>query len=133
MAGKGQGEHSAENGKKGGRPKSTATLRAQMMREALSKEVEKDKEAYFEAWKDLALGHFLQVTDKDGNVTKVYKKAPDGKALKDILDQTMGKAPQQLDVTTDGESLNKIEVNDPEALAIAKKYDAELRKLHEKG
>jgi len=88
-----------------GRKQTSATLRAQMLREELGKEVEKEKDRYFAAWKDLALGHFLEVKQKDGT-TRVYKKAPDGKALKDILDQTIGKAPQQLDVTSDGEKLD---------------------------
>lgn len=90
-----------------GRPKSSATLRTQMLREALTKRFEKDADKYFDAWQDLALGHFVEVEGKDGQ-TKVYKKSPDGKALKDIMDQTLGKAPQQIDVTSKGESVGMV-------------------------
>jgi hypothetical protein len=33
-------------------------------------------------------------------------KVPDSRTISDMLDRAMGKAPQEIDITTDGESIN---------------------------
>lgn len=82
MAGN-QGLHSAENGKKGGRPRSEATI----LREVLIRKIEENAEPIAEA---------------------LLKKGMTGdvQALRELLDRGLGKPQQSVDHTTNGESLN---------------------------
>lgn len=95
MAGKGRGEHSAENGKKGGREKATATLIAQEFRDKLAKRVKADMQSWIDPIEDLAKGHFVEVKQADGTI-KVYKKSPDSKAWQTVMDRAFGKPKQPL-------------------------------------
>lgn len=85
MAGN-QGLHSAENGKKGGRPK----LEATKLREALIRKAEERAEELAEAIIEKALD-----TKKRGDVP----------ALKEVFDRGIGKVVQGLDHTTLGKEL----------------------------
>lgn len=95
-------------GKKGGpmnkgrvNPNTVAKLEA---REALRKMIEADTQELYAAWKDTALGHFIQVKTAQGDV-KVYKKSPNGQAIKEMFDRAFGKAKQEVDVTSGGEKI----------------------------
>lgn len=79
-----------------GRKKSQATLRAQLFREALSKEIGKDAKEWIAAIRDLALGHYIEVVGKDGKTQRVYKKSPDARAWEKATDRAFGKATQPL-------------------------------------
>lgn len=81
MAGN-QGLHSAENGKKGGRPRSEATI----LREVLIRKIEENAEPIAEA---------------------LLKKgmAGDVQALRELLDRGLGKPQQSVDHTTAGKEL----------------------------
>jgi hypothetical protein len=83
MASGDQGLHSAENGKKGGRPRMEGTK----FREALLAEIEKYA-------KPLA-----EVLVKKGLAGEIP-------ALREIADRAMGKPAQGVDVTTNGRSIN---------------------------
>ena len=69
---------SAENGKKGGRPKSSATLQTQKQRELLLKKLEKEAGPIFNKLIEKA-------------------KAGDVAATKELFDRAYGKAPQKFD------------------------------------
>lgn len=88
MAGN-QGLHSAENGKLGGRPKLFATK----LREAIIRKAEENAEELAEA----ILGKALGKTDSMVDVP----------AMKELFDRGLGKALQNVDVTTNGDSLNE--------------------------
>ena len=77
---------SAENGKKGGRPISTATLETQVLREYITKRVIKEKAKI---------------------VTALINKAKDGdiQAAKELFDRAVGKARESLDVTSGGKPI----------------------------
>ena len=89
---------SRENGKLGGRPVATKTLETQTIRKRLVERFSEKADELFDAWEDLALGHYQLIEQPDGTA-KVYKTAPNPKALKDLIDQTIGKASQQIDVS----------------------------------
>jgi hypothetical protein len=107
MAGKGQGEHSAENGKLGGRPVSTPTLVAQEFRRHLAAKIKADMQSWIEPIEDLAKGHFVQVKTKEGEL-KVYRKSPDARAWEKVMDRAFGKAPQPLTGDPNGVPLSGI-------------------------
>jgi len=56
------------------------------------------KELLAALW-ELALGHYREETDKDGQ-TRVYRVPPSPKAIELIFDRIDGKAPQALELTT---------------------------------
>jgi len=60
--------------------------------------------AMTQAGVDLALGVKVQETDAEGN-DRVYKKPPDVRALTEMLNRFFGKVQDEVDVTSDGESI----------------------------
>lgn len=101
-------EQASAMGKKGG-PKNKGKLKPSTVakieaREALRKMIEADTEELYAAWKDTALGHFIQVKTAQGDV-KVYKKSPNGQAINDMFNRAFGKAKQEVDVTSGGEKI----------------------------
>jgi len=88
-----------------GRPISNATIKAQMFRELLQQRIEGRIDLFLDAWEDLALGHWLEITTETGT-KKVYKTAPDQRAMKAIMDQAMGRAPQGIDLTSGGDKID---------------------------
>lgn len=103
-----------ENGKKGGRPIASHTIEASVARARM---VEKVGERIDDIVKWLFQKAY-QVDDK-GNETI------DVAAIKELLDRAYGRPSQAVDITSKGES---IAVSDPRALALAQKYEEELRK-----
>lgn len=101
-------EEAAAMGKKGGGHNkgqhSQNTIEKIEAREALRKMIEADTQELYAAWKDTALGHFIQVKTAQGDV-KVYKKSPNGQAIKEMFDRAFGKAKQEVDVTSGGEKI----------------------------
>lgn len=91
------GDASRNNGKLGGRPK----LFASKLREALIREAEANAEP---------LAKVLMAKAMDGDIP----------AIKEMMDRALGKALQNIDMTTDGESLNE---------RITKLDDAQLEQL----
>lgn len=101
-------EQARAAGKKGGRPKGSVSLstRLQMeMKEALFKHVNKYFVPLLEANTDLALGTlhadnpvFDETTGKMIRA-KIYKKDPDGGAIRYMFDQTIGKAKETVEHT----------------------------------
>lgn len=95
-----QGKNSAENGKKGGRPKSSATIRTQLFREALSKRIEQKADEYLDAIEHLALGHYVETESTDGT-KRIYQKSPSVKAWKEIMDRAHGKVAVSIEARFD--------------------------------
>lgn len=95
------GDISRENGKKGGRPKGYASIAAENFRAALCKEIEKEAAEYVKAWKALALGHWVEVKDENGNPVSIYKKSPDNSALRDLTNRAFGKPEQPIEHSGD--------------------------------
>lgn len=94
-------------GRKGG-PKhkgqqSPTTVAKIEAREALRKKIEADMEPLYEAWKDSALGHFIQVKLATGEM-KVYKKPPNAVAIKDMFERAFGKPDQKVEAAVTVES-----------------------------
>jgi len=90
MAGKGGKREGA------GRPKSLATIRAQKFKERISEEIAQEAKEWIASIRDLALGHFVEVRDENGNVQRVYKKSPDARAWKIATERAFGKPVQPL-------------------------------------
>lgn len=101
------------NAKKGGRPKgsvSEETRMKQEMRRMLTKVVHQRFGELVRAQVDLASGLCVEETDTkvnaDGELEtkrRVYKRPPSNEALKYLLDQSVGKAKESLDLNlTDG-------------------------------
>lgn len=85
-------EEAAEMGRKGGRKKgckSPNTVAKIEAREELRKLIEKDMRELYVAWKDSALGHFVQVKTETGEI-QVYKKSPNAIAIRDMFVQAFG-------------------------------------------
>lgn len=106
-----------ENGKKGGRPKGTiakstkdAIAGRQKMVELINARVE-----------ELVNWLFAKSHQVDENGRPMI----DVSAIKELLDRGYGKAAQSVDVTSKGE---QITTASPESLAIAKKYEEEIKK-----
>ncbi len=97
-------ERARELGRKGGmkgKGRISPTTQAKVdAREELRKLIEADMRELHSAWKDAALGHFMQVKMPTGEM-KVYKKAPNAVAIKDMFERAFGKPEQPItgDVT----------------------------------
>lgn len=77
-------------------------LEKQKARQHLIRKIEEHTEQLFEAWRDAALGHFVEVETPDGKVN-VYKKSPDAKAIKDMFDRAFGKPDQKVLIDLEAE------------------------------
>ncbi len=94
-------ETARENGKLGGRPRGSlgkTALVAIEIRKQIAERVREEYDKLMKAKLDLALGHKVQGKDDDGKET-IYEKSPDGKAIEYLLDQTIGKAAQKVEVS----------------------------------
>ena len=93
-------------GKKGGSVRGeqmrVQKLEKQKARQHLIRKIEEHTEQLFEAWRDAALGHFVEVETPDGKVN-VYKKSPDAKAIKDMFDRAFGKPDQKVLIDLEAE------------------------------
>lgn len=123
------GDASRRNGALGGRPISTKRLIAEKMRERLAERLFKKADATFDAWEDLALGHFVLIEDPLTGSKRIYKKSPNGQAIKDMFEHVVGKPRQPIDVNIEDEPRY-----DMEALQRMGKYveptDAEFTELN---
>lgn len=103
-----------ELGRKGGLKnkgrQSQSTVAKIEAREVLRKLIEAETVPLFEAWKDSALGHFIQVTSAAGLV-KVYKEAPNGVAIRDMFERAFGKPEQKstVDMTVTSTADNQLD------------------------
>jgi len=95
-----------------GRQVASATIQAQLFRDALAKEIQKEAKAWITAIRDASLGHFMQVKTKDGEV-KVYKTAPDPQAWEKATSRAFGKPEQPIDHTTGGEKMQGVVILPP--------------------
>jgi len=82
----------------GGRPKSTATIKAQKMREKLVNEVNKELQPILTAQLEAAKGLYYEKIDLDG-VIRIYKEKPDINAARYLLDQAIGKAKESVELS----------------------------------
>lgn len=104
-----QAEASRKNGKKGGRPKGSISEVARMqqeMRKMLTKKAREKFGDLMQAQIDLALGVWVEETDTKVNasgeietVRRVYKRPPSNEALKHLMDQSIGRARESIDVS----------------------------------
>jgi len=99
-------EEASRMGKKGGSVRGeqmrVQKLEKQKARQHLIRKIEEHTEQLFEAWRDAALGHFVEVETPDGKVN-VYKKSPDAKAIKDMFDRAFGKPDQKVLIDLEAE------------------------------
>jgi len=82
-----------------GRPpgaETEATKEKRNLRQEFNTWVGENFHAMLQAKKNLALGVYVEVPDKEGNV-QIYQKPPDERALAYCLDQAMGKAKQTIE------------------------------------
>lgn len=95
----------AKGGKRegAGRKKGYKAIEVEKAREYLVARVVADLEPIVSAQIDLAKG--IRLVDEKGNV---YQKAPDKDAAKYLLDHTVGKAKEKLDVQHSGLSLTDL-------------------------
>src|SRR3990167_87401 len=68
------------------------------IREYMNKVVSSNKEKLIASMLDSATGLYVEETDKNG-IRKVYKRAPDSKANAYLMDQTIGKATEKLEIS----------------------------------
>ena len=93
-----------------GHPKglvASTTLMAQEFRRQLAALIMKDAESWLKPIEDLSKGLYMAVTDKDGNVTSVYKEKPDAMAWEKAMSRAFGKPAETLDVSSLGEKLEQ--------------------------
>lgn len=76
--------------------KAPHTLAAQETKAKLVELIHADMVELYAAWKDSALGHYLEVKTPQG-VVKVYKKAPNAMAIKDMFERAFGKPTQPIE------------------------------------
>ena len=84
-----------------GRPKSIATIAGERMRNALAVMVEKEFKPIVLGQIDAAKGIVVEeeVTLKDGTkVPRYYKRAPDGQAVKLLIEHSIGRPKEQIDL-----------------------------------
>jgi hypothetical protein len=91
---------SAENGKKGGRPKARHTLQAEQARAYVISRVVNDLLPIMDAQIDAAKGLWYEEITKEGK-RRIYKAKPDIFAGKNLLDQVIGKAKETVEVQGD--------------------------------
>jgi hypothetical protein len=92
------GEASRINGRKGGRPHGMETDQTKMKREIRLRLIERANQQanhLFETMFDLALGEYQEKETSEG-VRRVYIRSPNTRMLCWLLDQTIGKAMQQI-------------------------------------
>lgn len=80
---------------------------AREMRKQIVERVQKELPALMDAWLDSAKGHFMQVKTPTGEI-KVYKKAPNTMALKDLAERALGKPEQPVTGDVSGEVIYRI-------------------------
>ena len=93
-----------------GRPKgsfSGSTLKAMKARELLIEEVTKKWKPLIEAQMALALGHYERVK-VNGKTEKVYLQGPDQNAIKYLMDQTIGRAKESLELSGEVKTLSDV-------------------------
>lgn len=76
------------------------TIETTKMREYFVKRVAEEFEPLMNTQLELAKGIHEAVLDKDGKVVNAYKKMPDPTTLKYLMDQSIGRAKETIDVTT---------------------------------
>lgn len=84
--------------------KANHTIEAIAIREKLVETVNKNLEPLLTAKLDLTLGHFVEEVKSDGT-TRTYFKSPDNNSIQYLLNQTIGKPKESLDVTSKGKSM----------------------------
>jgi hypothetical protein len=101
--------NAAEDGKKGGRPKSGHTLATEAMRRFLIEKVNEEFGPIIQAQIDLAKGLHVIEQGKDGEVRR-YQREPSESAAKQLVDQAIGRAKESIEVSGDlFEKLDKLE------------------------
>ena len=82
--------------------KASHTIEASVARAKLIQDIHNDMDVFYAAWKDRALGHYEEREIIPGSgIVRVYKKAPDGNAIRDIMDRAMGRPVQPVDAKID--------------------------------
>ena len=95
------GDASRMNGRKGGRPKNSSTIIGEEFRNQLAEQIKAEATEWLQAIRDAALGHFKEVRDPDGQITRVYKRSPDQKAWATAMDRAFGKPKQPIGIEDD--------------------------------
>ena len=90
------GDASRMNGRKGGRPKNSSTIIGEEFRNQLAEQIKAEATEWLQAIRDAALGHFKEVRDPEGQITRVYKRSPDQKAWATAMDRAFGKPKQPI-------------------------------------
>lgn len=94
------GDASRFNGKKGGRPRGSKSINAEKAREYLVQRVTDELDPVLTSQLEAAKGMYYEKKTKEG-VIKVYQEKPDINASKYLLDQTIGRAKESLDLNTE--------------------------------
>lgn len=115
------GNASRINGRKGGRPKGSESLATKFRREMQKRWVDRiweEADKFFDAQRDLALGHYKEVLTNEGRV-KVYRKSPDARSLQWMFEQIWGKAPQYIELEVEEEMKFELTEETKKALQAA--------------
>jgi hypothetical protein len=99
-----------------GRKKAAHTIETEAMRAFIVNKVRENLEPLLSAKLDLALGVLIDESHGQGE-PRVYREAPDGNAIQYLLNQSIGKPTEHVDVTTKGKAL-------PAAINIIKPDEA---------
>lgn len=87
-----------------GRPVSEATIKTQAMRRKFMERFEKVADRAFDALEDLALGVVVVEGKREDGKPNIYRRAPDRDALKQMVEQGIGKPQQNVDLDVKGET-----------------------------
>ena len=107
-----------------GRPRAPHTIETEATKKAIVERVNAEAKELMDAWLDVAKGHFVYVKTASGE-TKVYKRPPNSTAIKDIIERAHGKPKQDVDVTSNGETITF--ASSPAIAAITEEYEGKLR------
>lgn len=95
-------ENAQEYGRNGGSAKkghrAAHTLQAQEIRKNLIARFMDEADLWYEAMRELALGHFVEVIDPSGRLKRVYRKSPELAAIQEMFNRTFGRVPLPIEV-----------------------------------
>ena len=84
--------------------KARKTIEKELFRQRFMEKMRERWDEIIDAQIDLAKG-FALIDKSDDTGNRIFEKAPDASAGKNLMDQTMGRAIERVDVTSDGERI----------------------------
>lgn len=82
--------------------KAAHTLKAMEIRKELIERFMDEAHLWYEALRDLALGHLVEITEpRTGRLLRVYQKSPELAAIQEMFNRTFGRVPLPIEMAAD--------------------------------